>query len=293
MGRSTCTTAGEHRNNGGCSSNTWCSADKECDSNYCETGGAQTWNNSGGGICRSARRNSVPTPLAEGEPAPLAKGGEWCDDNQHCVSNECQVATRKGCKGRKASCTTAGKFRANSVEEGGCDQSTWCTVNDDCALGYCETGGRQTWAASGGGICRIAEHGKVPTLPAERGEWCDDSKHCSDDLVCKIETREGCAAGGPSGMECQKDTDCTSGACRDWTNFSKRCCPLPDKEGKPSGMNRWDQCGNLKIGDACKNHDGSQCLRTHKDVTKMTRQEIDGLKHGKCHDFACQDAEPF
>ena len=58
-------------------------------------------------------------------------------------------------------------------------------------------------------------------------------------------------------------------------------------------MNRWDQCGNLKIGDACKNHDGSQCLRTHKDVTKMTRQEIDGLKHGKCHDFACQDAEPF
>lgn len=48
------------------------------------------------------------------------------------------------------------------------------------------------------------------------------------------------------------DDQCASGACRDWGDFDKRCCPH-------GHGNRWDQCGNLPPGARCKNWDGSQC----------------------------------
>ena len=72
-----------------------------------------------------------------------------------------------------------------------------------------------------------------------------------------------------SGEGCHHDPECASGACRDWGNFDKRCCP--SGEG-----NRWDQCGHLPHGAACKNWDGSQCTA------------------GRCHDWKCnQDLPPL
>lgn len=47
------------------------------------------------------------------------------------------------------------------------------------------------------------------------------------------------------GSECQRDDQCTSGKCKDWGHFDKRCCPL-------NGEHSWDGCVGLGGGDACK-----------------------------------------
>lgn len=69
------------------------------------------------------------------------------------------------------------------------------------------------------------------------------------------------------GEYCGHDPECESGACRDWGNWDKRCCP------KGTG-NRWDQCGNLPHGATCKDWTGSQC------------------RSGRCHDWKCNSDLP-
>ena len=70
-----------------------------------------------------------------------------------------------------------------------------------------------------------------------------------------------------AGTSCDYDEECESGACRDWGNHDKRCCPTSD--------NRWDQCNHLPLEGNCKNWDGSQC------------------ESGRCHDVKCSSLPPL
>ena len=55
--------------------------------------------------------------------------------------------------------------------------------------------------------------------------------------------QESCST--DAGHQCTQDSECSSGYCRDWGNFDKRCCPN-------STGNRWDGCTGLSGGDTCK-----------------------------------------
>ena len=198
MGRKkSCHTKGSLRNAGGCNESTWCNANMECESGYCETGGSQTWAGSGGGICRLAERGNLPIDGIK------AKGGEWCDDNFHCSSNVCQIDSREGCASednivlpensdKRASCTKKGALRNSTTD--GCPSFTFCSSDSQCDSGYCENGGSQTWAGSGGGICRVAPRGVVSPKQSitKEGNWCDDDKHCPVGWTCLLKSRQGC-----------------------------------------------------------------------------------------------------
>ena len=135
----------------------------------------------------------------------------------------------------------------------------------------------------------VLSMGYCPSVPEDIQHYC-----CASCAGASYDSRRDSRKGGSrdrgSGDGCSNDDQCLSGACRDWSNFDKRCCP--DGHG-----NRWDQCGNLPSGSACKNWDGSQCQSgwchdwTCTTGTKQTGESC-GVD-GECLSGACRDWTNF
>ncbi|EOD31108.1 hypothetical protein EMIHUDRAFT_203221 [Emiliania huxleyi CCMP1516] len=131
--------------------------------------------------------------------------------------------------------------------------------------------------------------GYCPSVPEDIQHYCCAS--CAGASYDSLrDSRKGGSRDRGSGDGCSNDDQCLSGACRDWSNFDKRCCPH-------GHGNRWDQCGNLPSGSACKNWDGSQCQsgRCHDwTCTRANRENGESCgADGECLSGACRDWSNF
>lgn len=223
MGKPSCYTKPRLRASGGCLIDANCTHNDECESGYCEMSGPGTWEGAQNGICRPFK------PSSTGK----SQVGEWCTEDNHCLSNHCDIKGRSGCASHRAgsitkkpSCYTRSELRAL----GGCGVSTMCTNDDECVSGYCEVDGPGVWSGSGGGICRpfrLTESGDN-----DLGEWCTSDSHCRSQK-CDVTNRSGCksapkkdtcdvsddrscpfSASCVKNIDCEHNSYCTNGYCR-------------------------------------------------------------------------------
>jgi hypothetical protein len=122
-------------------------------------------------------------------------------------------------------CINGGCVKAPANEQGPCDDSQFCTVNDHCMQGTCVGGGMNT--CSGGDACHIATCNEAMKIceitPGNDGMICDDGNPCTGPGACNNGT---CSAGPP--IDCSAlNGPCKVGVCDPMTG----CKEVPGNEG--------------------------------------------------------------
>ncbi|WP_168210412.1 PKD domain-containing protein [Persicimonas caeni] len=201
-----------------CDDGAFCTVSDVCTSGTC--GGAARDCSAAGdqcndGVCDDQADTCVPDPLPD---------GTTCDDSAFCTVND--QCTAGSCGGAARDCSAAGDqcndgvcdeqasacVASPKVDGTTCDDSTFCTVNDQCTAGNCGGAARDCSAAGdqcNDGVCDDQADTCVPD-PLPDGTTCDDSAFCT--------VNDQCTAGscGGAARDCSAVGDqCNDGVCDD------------------------------------------------------------------------------
>jgi nitrous oxidase accessory protein NosD len=143
-----------------------------------------------------------------------------------------------------------------------CDDSLFCTANDQCQSGVC-TGaprncgdGNQCTADS----CDEGANACVNDAVAADGDGCQDGQFCTDGDTC---SGGACVSGGAT--DCSSAGDqCNIGTCNETSN---QCEPEPSGEGSACDDESFCTVGEICVAGVCKNggaldcSDGNSCTQ--------------------------------
>ncbi|MEM6292135.1 MAG: hypothetical protein AAGA54_12745 [Myxococcota bacterium] len=241
-----------------------CGGDADCASGNCGDDGTCTPE---GSSCDDGVQNGDETDVDCGGSCPAGcGGGEGCQGDDDCASNEC--TEDDVCTGENPPACDDGMQNGDEtdVDCGGacdpCGPGDDCDGPEDCDSGVCE-----------GGTC------------AEPS--CDDGVQNGDEtgLDCGGDTCEGCPPGGG----CDGPEDCASGVC----NEDGTCAPPACDDGVQNGDETDLDCGG-SCGSTCEPGEGCtlflDCVQLVCDEATNTCADptcSDGAANGNETDVDC------
>ncbi len=239
-----------------CNDGLFCTVGDQCTSGAC--GGSSRDCSSAGdqcndGTCDDTQDSCVPSPKSD---------GTTCNDGLFCTVSD--VCTGGACGGSARACAYAG----DQCNDGVCDDSSdacvaqpkadgttcndtlFCTVNDQCTSGTCGGAARDCSGAGdqcNSGVCDDTADACV-AQPVADGTSCNDGRFCTVSDQCASGTCRGL------GRDCSSVADqCNDGVCDDSTGA---CVPQPKvdgttcNDGQPCTVS--DQCTSGTCGGSPK-----------------------------------------
>jgi len=253
-----------------CDDGLWCNGDERCVDGLCTNGSRD---------CSAVADQCNDPGCDEEADACLAAprpDNTACDDGLYCTEND--VCTAGTCSGDDRDCSfVAGDCTDASCNDdldqcegvpkadgSPCEDGLYCTENDQCVGGGCQSGPQRDCSASGGscvdGVCNEdSDQCEGNALPD--GTSCDDSDLCT--------TGDECQGGVCLGIQ----TDCShlSGPC------SSGSCNPSNGHCEVQAINEGQSCDDglyCTEGDTCVQ---GSCTGSQRDCSYLTTQCVNGV----------------
>ena len=267
----------------GCSDGLYCTENDSCQQGNC-AGAQRDCSSVGGGcttgVCDEEQDLCVATPVDDGTGC---NDGLYCSENDVCTAGICSGSTRD-CSQTAGDCTDASCNEDQDQCEGvpksdgaPCEDGLYCTVDDQCIGGGCNSGAPRDCSASGGscvdGSCNEnADQCEGNTLPD--GTGCDDADPCTSGDQC-----QGGVCLGTQTICSHLDGPCAQGVC----NPSTGDC-------EAQAINQGQGCDDGQYcteSDVC---DQGLCISSARDCSHLTAECVNGV----CNEGADRcDAQPI
>jgi hypothetical protein len=234
--------------------------------------------------------------VVAGSCTPLNCSGS-CSAGGTCVGGACKCTSDGQC-GSELCTLAAGTCAASScMQDSNCGPSEYCSGASggtcsvdycrsdwDCASGYCDWNGK--CACTSGSQCS-SKSCSAPYSTCSAASCNSDNQICGASETCTLGTSGSCAANG-----CNRDSDCSSGKCDQW---SRTCtCTKTSQCGSGRSCN-WGTCSTKSCtsDSTCRTFEHCQRTGTCGPAPCVSGTCASGIceADGKCHcqsDWQCQ-----